>query len=83
MDCRVETSVSPRNDDFGACHVTLVVIAKPFICGEYFYAFLTLGARRVFSTIRKFRNFLSKINIFIVIANGQRPCGDPHAENLK
>ena len=28
MDCRVETKVSPRNDNFGACRVTLIVIAK-------------------------------------------------------
>ena len=75
MDCRVETKVSPRNDNFGAYRVTLVVIAHN--CGLFFViegfspalersCFFTLifvlSARKTSPTIRKFSKFLSKIN---------------------
>ena len=31
--------IPPRNDGFGACRVTLVVIAKAFVCDDCFYSF--------------------------------------------
>ena len=48
--------------------VTLIVIAKAFVCGECFYTFVIVSVRRAFSTIRKFSKFLNKIKQIIARA---------------
>ena len=39
VDCRVETKVSPRNDNLEACHVMLVATVGALACGDSAYIF--------------------------------------------